>query len=332
MGRLLFRPLRGFMDRKIFTVVQSNELIEAAYSLTVDEMRLILLASSKVDSRRSNVGQITIYPDEFSKAFNLPKKHVYDNLRKSVSQIMRKPVVFFEDGERIERAWLIENRYKSDPTDGTYITIQFSPLIEPYLFDLKEKFTVVDLEKAAKLNTPFSFRLYQWLVKAKNLRLNKDGCSIAVELEIEWMKEQSGNKGSYPQWRDYKERVIQPAVDQINSKTDISVIWKPIKQGRKVSSIQFNYVIEEASFAKPVRPRLSRRPKVTKGSHEEGVWMRKNLRILLEYERDLKLYDCKAKLEIKDVERIAEYSSICDHVTHKRAKKELLARRKTILS
>lgn len=316
------------MESTNFTVVQSNELIEAAYALTVDEMRLLLLASSKVDSRKSNVGKITIHPDEFAKTFNLPKKHIYDNLRKSVSQIMRKPVVFFEDGERVERAWLIENRYKSDPSDGTYITIQFSPLIEPFIFDLKERFTVIDFEKAAKLNTPFSFRLYQWLVKAKNLNSKKDGHSIAVELEIEWMKEQSGNKGSYPQWRDYKDRVIQPAIDQINSKTDISVIWKPIKVGRKVQAVQFNYVVEESEFAKPIRPRLNRRPKVMKGSHEEGVWMRKNLALLLDYEKALKEYDCAAKLDIKDVERIAEYSSICDNVTHERAKKELLNRRK----
>ena len=307
-----------------FTIVQSNELIEAAYSLTVDEMRLLLFASSKVDSRKPNVGKITIFPDEFANIFNLPKKHIYDNLKKSVSQIMRKPVVFFEGGERIERSWLIENRYKTDPIEGTSVTIQFSPLIEPYLFDLKERFTVIDLEKAARLNTPFSFRLYQWLVKAKNIKSNQDGYSIAVELEIDWMKEQSGNKDSYPHWRDYKDRVIQPAIQQINTKTDISVIWKPLKQGRKVYAIQFNYVLEkDDSCIKPIRPRLYRRPKVMKGTHEEGVWMRKNLALLLEYEAQLKRYDDKEKLALTDLRKIAEYASICDRITEDRAKKEI---------
>lgn len=56
--------------------------------------------------------------------------------------------------------------------------------------------------------------------------------------------------------------------------------------------------------------------------------MRANLKLLLAYERDLKEYDSLAKLDIKDVERIAEYSAIFDRETHKRAMQELSERRK----
>lgn len=311
------------------TVVQSNELVEAAYALTVDEMRLILLASSKIDSRKANVGKITIFAHEFAEKFGLPKKHIYDNLKKSVSQIMRKPIVFFENKERIERTWFIENRYQVNSGDGTYVTVQFSPLIEPYLFELKDKFTSINFEYAANLNSPFSFRLYQWLIKVKNLKNNRNKSDvISVVLDISWMKERSGNVNSYPQWRDYKDRVIVPAVEQINSKTDISVIWEPVKKGRAIHAIKFSYVVEATAFAKPIRPRLKRRPKVLKGSDAEGRWMRANLKLLLAYERDLKEYDSLAKLAIKDVERIAEYSAIFDRETHKRAMQELSERRK----
>ena len=310
------------------TVVQSNELVEAAYALTVDEMRLILLASSKIDSRKAKVGKITIFAHEFAEKFGLPKKHIYDNLKKSVSQIMRKPIVFFENSERIERAWFIENRYQVNSGDGTYVTIQFSPLIEPYLFELKDKFTSINFEYASKLNSPFSFRLYQWLIKVKNLKNNRNKSDvISVVLDISWMKERSGNANSYPQWRDYKDRVIAPAIEQINSKTDISVIWEPVKKGRAIHAIKFSYVVEATAFAKPIRPRLYRRPKVVKGSNEEGSWMRKNLFLLLSYQEELKIYDSSAKLDIKDLERIAEYSSICDRVIHQNALKELAERR-----
>ena len=314
------------MDNKEITVVQSNELIEAAYALTVDEMRLILLASSKIDSRKSEVGKITIFAREFAEKFGLPKKHIYDNLKKSVSQIMRKPIVFFENSERIERAWFIENRYQVNPGDGTYVTIQFSPLIEPYLYELKDKFTSINFEHAAKLNSPFSFRLYQWLIKVKNLKSNKNNDVISVVLDIIWMKERSGNANSYPQWRDYKDRVITPAVEQINSKTDISIIWEPLKKGRAIHAIKFSYVVEAATFAKPIRPRLYRRPKVIKGSHEEGEWMRKNYKLLNDYQNDLKAYDPKAKMTIMDLRKMAEYATIFDNETEKKLKKEITER------
>lgn len=316
------------MRNSPLTVVHSNDLIEAAYALSIDEMRLILLAATKVDSRNENIGEITITPNEFAQAFSLSKKHVYDNMKKAVGQIMRKPVVFFDGGKRIERSWLVENSYNVDPTDGTHISLEFSPKITPYLFELKERFTIINFEQASKLTTSFSFRLYQWLSKARHLDRTKQGETVAVELEVEWMKSQAGLVGRYSRWGDFKDDVIKPAINQINSKTDISAIFEPIKKGRSVHSVKFNYVVETGAFSEPIRPRLYRRPKVTKGSHDEGVWMRKNLALLINYEKALKEYDNSAKLNIKDVARIAEYSAICDHVVHNRAKKELLARKK----
>lgn len=311
------------------TVVHSNELVEAAYSLNVDEMRLILLAATKIDSRKLDIGEIELFPSEFVSAFGTNSKNVYRSLKQAAKGIGRKPIIIPIVGTTKVRElyWLSYNEYDNDD-NGTSIKLKFNSELSPYLFDLKNNFTVIKFEQAAKLNTPFSFRLYQWLIKAKNFDNSKEGDSVQVILEIEWIKSQSGLQGKHERWSKFSEKVIQPAVELINSKTDISVIWKPIKKGRKVYAIQFNYVVEAGAFAKPVRPRLKRRPKVVKGSHEEGNWMRKNLTLLLNYEKALKEYDNKARLDIKDIERIIEYSSICDYVTHERAKRELLARRK----
>lgn len=56
------------------TIVQHNALIESSYRLDLDEMRLLNLALTKIDSRKPNIGIIEIYPDEFSEMFNLNKK------------------------------------------------------------------------------------------------------------------------------------------------------------------------------------------------------------------------------------------------------------------
>lgn len=321
------------MKEKKLSIVHSNELVEASYSLTVDELRLLNLALTKVDSRKPNPGQIDVYPEEFAQKFNLCSHNIWRNMKNAVSEIMRKPISFnlLDDNGKLKRinlSWLVMSEYYVDQNDGSKISIEFSPKLEPYLFELKSKFTNLNFEFAGRLTTPFSFRLYQWLIKAKHLDRAKEGDSVSVVLDVDWMKDTAGIKGQYERWVDFKKFVITPAIDQINAKTDISVIWQPIKQGRAVKSVQFNYVVEAAAFAKPVRPRLKRRPKVVKGSHEEGIWMRKNLSLLLDYEKALKEYDDKAKLDIKDVERIVEYSAICDHVTYERTKRELLTRRK----
>ena len=310
------------------TVVHSNELVEAAYSLNVDEMRLMLLAATKIDSRKSSIGEIELFASEFVSVYDTNSKNVYRSLRQAAKGLNRKPIITPIVGTTKSReiSWLSYNEYDNDDR-GTSIKLKFNPDLSPYLYDLKNNFTVIKFEQAAKLTTHFSFRLYQWLIKAKNFYSSKEGSSIQVILEIDWIKSQSGLKGKYDLWSKFSEKVIRPAVELINSKTDISIIWKPIKQGKKVHAVQFNYIMEAATFAKPIRPRLYRRPKVLKGSHEEGEWMRKNLSLLLSYRDELKKYDAFEKLDIKDLERIAEYSSISDREIHESALEEISERR-----
>ena len=309
------------------SIVHANELIEASYSLSVNEMRVIALACTKYDSRKSNFGEIEINVSEFAELFSLKNKRIYGDLRDAVRGLMRKPIKLHdqENNEIVELAWITKNRYSARES-GSYISMKFSPEIEPYLFELKDRFTKINFEYAAKLNTPFSFRLYQWLKKSENMRKNKNGSAVIVEIGINWMKERS-QFGNYKKWGDIKDRVILPAIEQINSKTDIYVVWEGVKKGRSVHAVKFSYVVEAATFAKPIRPRLYRRPKVLKGSHEEGEWMRKNLSLLLSYRDELKKYDAFEKLDIKDLERIAEYSSIFDREIHESALKEISERR-----
>ncbi|HCE2599722.1 TPA: replication initiation protein [Vibrio parahaemolyticus] len=307
------------MDK--LTVVHANELVEASYALSIDELRVIALASTKVDSRKSNVGEIRIDVSEFKETYELSHGHVYSDLRDAVKSIMRKPIRLFDGNTVKELAWLSSNEYRTD--DGSYVLIEFSNKIEPYLFELKERFTAINFEHAARLNTSFSFRLYQWLYKAKNLNNNKQGATSVVQLEVEWMKSQAALIGSYERWDVFCDKVLKPSIDRINANTDLSVIYEPIKTGRKVTAVKFTYVVEAGAFEKPLRPRLMRRPKVSKGSHEEGVWMRKNLALLLDYEAKLKAYDAEAKLNLPDLRKMAEYAAIAEPELQQRLKNEI---------
>lgn len=309
------------------TIVHANELVEASYSLSMDELRVIALASTKVDSRKKSIGEIRIDVSDFKKAYGVNHGHVYSDLRNAVKSIMRKPIRFFDGNVVRELAWLSSNEYRTD--NGSYVVIEFSPKIEPYLFELKERFTAVNFEYASKLNTPFSFRLYQWLYRDKNFKRSKHGETISVEFEVDWMKSKSGlSANSYERWDVFSDKVIKPAIDKINANTDLSVIWRPIKTGRKVTAVKFNYVIEVGTTEKPIRPRLHRRPRVMKGSHDEGIWMRKNLMLLLNFEAKLKNYDSNMKLSLPDLRKMFEYAIIAEPELQQRLKEEIKIRTK----
>jgi plasmid replication initiation protein len=319
---------RCFIVDKL-TIVQANDLIEASYNISIDEMRLISFVASKIDSRNKSIGEVKIYPSEFAEAFGLDRHNMHRNLINALKSLANKSVTMPLDEKRnIVLPWLGMGIYDRQPNDGSHLVVAFSQYIEPYLFELKDRFTAIDFNNAAKLNTPFSFRLYQWLYKAKNLNNNKQGDTVAVQLEIDWMKSQAALVGEYERWGVFRDKVIKPAIERINVHTDLSVIYEPIKTGRKVTAVKFTYVVEVGSEEKPLRPRLARRPKVLKGSHEEGVWMRKNLALLLDYEAKLKAYDGESKLTLPDLRKMAEYAKVLDPEVYKRVTIEIRSREK----
>lgn len=313
------------------TVVHANDLVNASYNLSINEIRLVLLACSKIDSKGSPLGAIFISVSEYENAFKLNSSNAtYANLRNAAKTLIRNPIKLFnsEIQEITELVWLVSNKYTVGES-GTGVHIEFSPKITPFLFEIKERFTSIAFEIAARLDTPFSFRLYQWLKEAEHKKENqREHNSIEVILEIDWMKEQAQITGkAYERYFDFDRYVLKPALQRINSMTDLSVFYCPEKTGRKITAIKFTFVQESSPFMfKPIRPRLHRRPKVLRGSHEEGVWMRKNLAILLDYEKALKAYDKCARMDLPDLRKMAEYASICDTFLEERLREEIKER------
>lgn len=317
-------------------ITHSNELIDSSYSLDVNEARLIMYACSMINSKNKNIGEIIINSNDFARSFDMNLRNAHRNLKLAVAGIAKKPirVINIESGRESLIPWLTFGDYDTDSGYGSYVVIEFNKLIEPYLFELKSNFTSVSFIHASKLDTPFSFRLYQWLIKSRNMKNAISNGSISVIIKIDWMISKAMMTGSYTdksgkfRWDRFNDRVLKPSVQKINELTDISVTTENIKIGKKINAVKFSYVTEKATISKPIRPRLARRPKVTKGSDAEGKWMMTNFNILLEYEKKLKNYDSSAKLTIDDLKKFIEYSKICAPEKHKILLNELTERTK----
>lgn len=300
------------LDVKKLYVTQDNKLLEGAYSATLDEMRLLYLALVQIDSKKVQPdGLYTLYPADFEKMFGVHPSHTHQQLKKAADSLGSKPIITYEWDEKkkrldkVKRFWFSSIRY--DASDNTAdVTIRFSPDVVPYLYDLKKEFTQVDFEHVSRLDTPFAFRLYSWLVKFRNLARNsrQNGIIETDPFEIDWMKERTGLVGKYEEYRFFKRDVLVPAVERINANTDISVSWEPVKVGRSVTAIKFFYVIESGQrAAKPLRPRLPRRPHAVAGSDLEGKWARRCISLMKEYRQKLEAFDSSEKITLADLRK-----------------------------
>ena len=291
-------------------IVFANKLLHAGYSLEVNEQRLINLALSKINSKKSNPGKIVIYPTEYAKCFGLSKHSVYEQLSAAVESLRGKSVSILDDsGQSLSIPWVSSAKYEKLKNQGSFINIEFSKEIEPYIFNIEGNFTELFFHNTVKLNTLASFRLYGLLNEVRNYKNYKRRGSVVMNLQLPEMKKKLFLSESYEAWRDFKNRVLLPAIEKINAHTDIRVTFKPQKIGNCITAIEFSY-IPQSDGQHIARPRLARRPKVKKGSHEEGVWARVNLNRLGGYELSNQNENPTFRLAKADIRRCVEYAKI----------------------
>jgi plasmid replication initiation protein len=291
-------------------IVFANKLLHAGYSLEINEQRLINLALSKINSKKSNPGKILIYPTEYAKCFGLSKHSVYEQLSSAAESLRDKSVTILDDsGEAFSIPWVSNATYEKLKNQGSFITLEFSEAIEPYIFNIEGNFTRLFFHNTVKLNSLASFRLYALLNRVRNYHNYKRRGAVVVNFQLPEMKQKLFLSESYGAWRDFKSRVLLPAIEKINAHTDIRVTFKPQKIGNCITAIEFSY-IPQSDGQHIARPRLARRPKVKKGSHEEGVWARVNLNRLGGYELSSQNENPAFRLAKADIRRCITYAKI----------------------
>jgi len=95
-------------------------------------------------------------------------------------------------------------------------------------------YTTLDLMTLKLLEGKYAIILYELAMRYKEIKI--------PELSIEEFKEITGitETKSYVKFSKIKIKVIEPAIKEINQKTDIQMNYETIKTGRKVSSIKFS--------------------------------------------------------------------------------------------
>lgn len=310
-------------------VAQNNELVTATYELSVDEFRLLTLMLSKVEQRQANPGWFDVYPIEFKNMFDVNPKNIWRSLKSSAKSLAKKQITFhrISNNDREEFTilnWLSGFYYVREKGELTSLRVKLNSDLDPFLFNISSNFAYCFMNAISKVTNVMAFRLYLYVLSHKNHPACKknDHCEVYISID--------DFRSIFPKvsrrFADIKRFTIEPAIRDINANTDLSIFWKPIKTGKSVTGIKFIFIEEKSSSTKPLRPRLHRRPQVTKDSHLEGEWMKKNAEILYQYEKDLKKYDPSLSLTMPDLRRAVECSKYCKQNWHEEKKRELAIR------
>ena len=215
-------------------VAQSNLLVEASYRLNLEEKRIIIAAISKIDSRKDVPASITITAEEYAHIFELDINAAYQQIKDAVIRLYDRTIRLNtkDSKNRIvddEMRW-IYRRAIYHSREGR-VTLNFSPDLMPYLGQLKEQYTAYKLVNIKALKSTYSIRLYELLTQYIN----------AGErwITVAQFRDMLDLNDKYPRFADLKRWIIEPAIKELNTKSNYDVLYRTEKQGRTIHTLWF---------------------------------------------------------------------------------------------
>lgn len=221
-------------------VVKHNLLINASYNLEVTEQRLILLAI--INARQTGNGitadsKLEIHASDYASRFDVTNDGAYRALKNAVLNLFDRQFSFKEEDKNgkvgtVKSRWVSRIKYIDD---SATLEITFSPDVVPLITRLEKHFTSYQIKQIAQLTGKYAIRLYELLIawrevgKIPQIGLAEFRNKIGVEDD------------EYMRMSDFKIRVLEPSIKQINEHTDIRVTYEQHKSGRNITGLSFKF-------------------------------------------------------------------------------------------
>lgn len=264
-------------------VVKDNALINAGYNLELVEQRLILLAI--IEARQSNTGitandPLTIHADSYITHFNAHRNTAYRALQEACKSLFERRFSYQEVNkkgniETVLSRWVSEIRYIDNEAS---VKLIFSPAVVPLITHLEKQFTSYEIEQVSNLSSTYAIRLYELLIQWRST-----GCTPLITL-VEFRKKLAVGENEYKTMSNFKSRVLDPAISQINEHTDITVEYEQHKAGRVITGFSFHF-----AFKKPAKTPSTRTKKITTPTRDPEAEKREAYSRFLGYQQQAKL-------------------------------------------
>jgi plasmid replication initiation protein len=210
-------------------VFKSNDLIEAKFRLSVNEQRLTMALISMIRKEDEDLYRYKFTFEQLIDLFELKKGKSPEPRLKTIVETLHDRKMKLIDGSReIHLRWIEAPIFD---WEKRFITFRIAPELKPYLIQLKGRFTAFSLDNI-QFKREYSFRMYELLKQYERIKKRVMPLSQLKEMLLIGPDE-------YKVYSALKRRIILPAQNEINSKTDLSFDFEEIKEGRKVSALSF---------------------------------------------------------------------------------------------
>ena len=218
-------------------IVKDNALINASYSLELTEQRIILLAILKARENKTPHNQeLIVTAQSYITAFNVHRNTAYKTLKTACDNLFTRQFTYQRYNskgkvEQVKSRWVQSVVYAES---DSYIKIKFTDEILPLVTMLEKHFTSYELQQVASLKSIHAIRLYELLIQYRTVG--------KIEISLNDLRLKLGiADGKYPTMNNFKARVLDVGIQQINEHSDITVKYEQVKTGRNITDFKFSF-------------------------------------------------------------------------------------------
>ena len=222
-------------------VSKDNDLIGASYRLGVAEQRLIFLAIIEVREQNKfiNVGKpLRIYAKSYEQQFSVAKHTAYEAMKRAVNGLYEAGFTYIKADETSGKPITYKSRWVEKiayADELGCVELTFSSDIIPLITRLERCYTEYDLKQVSALQSEYAIRLYelmiQWRTVGKTNKMALDDLRAKLGVEPD----------QYTAMSDFKKRVLDLGIKQINDHTDITASYEQHKEGRRIVGFTFKF-------------------------------------------------------------------------------------------
>lgn len=214
---------------------KSNDLVEASYKLTLQEQRLLLACIVRLrafDTPAQEQKTLIMTASEFYSRFpEMGRENAERELNKAVDRLWERTIIIKGDKSKREVRWLQE---RAEYFSGeARVEMTFSDSVLPYLTQLKNQFTKIVLKNVSSLASAHSIRLYELLqqfIQTGDRTITLEDFRSALQLN-----------DKYKDFKTLNRALLKPAIEELNTKSNLTVMVDTVKQGRKVVALHFRF-------------------------------------------------------------------------------------------
>lgn len=211
-------------------IVMQNTITQAFREMSIDEKRIIILASPLVRiSKATEKTPIDITASEFAALSEIDTNSAYKQMKAASRKLMKRTFVYEDkDGDDTEVQWVLRSKYANGYismhfTDEVIYLLQIFNSLNPYTKYLKED--------VLSLKLSYSIDLYHLAKKFEGLG--------GFSMSLDEYRQELGTPKSYARINNLKENAVDGPIKEINEKTDVKITYENIKRGRTVTGLKF---------------------------------------------------------------------------------------------